>query len=84
MCPPDEWRRVSGPFLVVSSANVSCRCKITPDGMCPRAHLSDGWAHLILVRQTSRANFLRYMYRSAAGKAPVSPLAPGERALRSA
>ncbi|XP_043229781.1 ceramide kinase-like isoform X1 [Amphibalanus amphitrite] len=65
-----EWHRVSGPFLVVSSANVSCRCKITPEGMCPRAHLSDGWAHLILVRQTSRANFLRYMYRSAAGKAP--------------
>ncbi|XP_037070309.1 ceramide kinase-like [Pollicipes pollicipes] len=68
--PPGEWHRVSGPFLVVSSANVSCRCKITPAGMCPRAHLSDGWAHLILVRKTSRANFLRYMYRSAAGKDP--------------
>ena len=60
----NEWKRVDGRFLGISAANISCRCSLSPRGMAPFAHLSDGHLDLILVRKASRLNHLRYLLRT--------------------
>ena len=42
-----------------------CSCRQTPRGIAPGAHLGDGNADLIMVRGTSRFNYLRYLVRVA-------------------
>ncbi len=59
-----EWKRIDGRFLSISAANISCRCTLSPRGMAPFAHLSDGHLDLILVRKASRLNHLRYLLRT--------------------
>lgn len=59
-----EWKRVEGRFIGVSGANISCRCSLSPQGMAPFAHLSDGHMELIVIRQTSRLSHLRYLLRT--------------------
>ena len=62
---PGEWRRVEGNFIGISGANISCRCALSPLGMAPFAHLSDGYLDLILVKKASRLGHLRYLLRTA-------------------
>jgi hypothetical protein len=60
-----EWKRVEGCFIGVSGAIISLRCPLTPIGMAPFAHLSDGHMELIVIRKASRLNHLRYLLRIA-------------------
>jgi len=60
-----EVKTVSGRFLAVSSATLTCSCKHTPAGLSPTAHTGDGATDLIIVHKTSRLNYFRYLFRTA-------------------
>jgi ceramide kinase len=59
----EQWKRVEGKFLGVSGANVSCRCVLSPRGIAPFAHVSDGCLDLILIRKASRFSYLQYLLK---------------------
>jgi ceramide kinase len=54
---------IKGKFMNVTGAMMTCSCHRTPKGISPGAHLGDGNADLILVKETSRLNYLRYLIR---------------------
>ncbi|XP_032221254.1 ceramide kinase isoform X2 [Nematostella vectensis] len=60
-----QWRSVKGKFISVIGANMSCACAKSPEGLSPSAHLADGCLDLILVKHTSRVQYLRHMLRLA-------------------
>lgn len=64
---------ITGKFVAINAAIMSCRCEKTKKGMSPSAHIGNGCADLILVSKCSRMNFLRFMLRIAfLEKSPVS------------
>jgi diacylglycerol kinase family enzyme len=60
-----ETKQITGKFLAVSSATLTCSCKHSPAGLSPAAHTGDGATDLIIVHNTSRLNYLRYLFRTA-------------------
>ncbi|XP_062979104.1 ceramide kinase-like [Elgaria multicarinata webbii] len=58
-----EWQRVQGRFLAVNLTCISCACPKSPEGLSPCAHLADGTADLILVRECSTLSFLQHLTR---------------------
>eukprot|EP01136_Pigoraptor_vietnamica_P045550 Opistho-1_new@23628 len=59
----DGWQTVGGDFVCVNAANISCRCDKSPFGMSRYAHLGNGYADLIMVRQCSRVDYLQHLIR---------------------
>ncbi|XP_047122661.1 ceramide kinase isoform X1 [Hydra vulgaris] len=59
------WQTVSGKFISVIGANISCRCSRSSTGISPHAHLGDGYIDLILVRKTTRAKYLHHLVKVA-------------------
>jgi hypothetical protein len=59
-----QWKKIEGNFVGVSAANMSLRNPMTPLGIAPFAHFSDGFMELILIRKTSRLGHLRYLHRT--------------------
>ncbi|XP_074789750.1 LOW QUALITY PROTEIN: ceramide kinase [Denticeps clupeoides] len=59
----DEWMSVSGRFRCVSLTCMSSSCPRSPLGLSPSAHLADGTADLILVRDTHPLGFLTFLHR---------------------
>lgn len=59
---PEEqiWLKSKGSFLSVGAAIISCRNEKAPDGLVADAHLSDGFLHLILIRNCPHASYLWY------------------------
>lgn len=57
------WQSVKGRFISVIGANISCACAKSPEGLSPSAHLADGCMDLILVKHTSRFQYLKHMLR---------------------
>lgn len=57
------WHSIKGRFISVIGANISCACAKSPEGLSPSAHLADGCLDLILVKHTSRLQYLRHMIR---------------------
>lgn len=53
-----RWVRSKGRFLSVGAAIISCRNEKAPDGLVVDAHLSDGFLHLILIRDCPHASYL--------------------------
>lgn len=53
-----RWLRSKGRFLSVGAAVISCRNERAPDGLVADAHLSDGFLHLILVKDCPRPSYL--------------------------
>lgn len=53
-----KWSRVKGRFLSVGAAVISCRNERAPDGLVADAHLSDGFLHLILVKDCPHPYYL--------------------------
>ncbi|XP_060108662.1 ceramide kinase-like [Heteronotia binoei] len=62
-CAGGEWQRVRGRFLAVNVTSMSSACPKSPEGLSPCAHLADGTADLILVRECSLLSFLRHLTR---------------------
>ncbi|KAL0158136.1 hypothetical protein M9458_046212, partial [Cirrhinus mrigala] len=50
-------------FKCVSLTCMSSSCQKSPKGLSPSAHLADGTADLILVRETNPLGFLTYLHR---------------------
>ena len=51
-----KWLKAKGPFLSVGAALMSCRNDKAPDGVVVDAHLSDGFLHLVLIKDCSHAS----------------------------
>ncbi|KAM8934262.1 ceramide kinase-like [Pelodytes ibericus] len=62
-CLTESWKKVSGSFLAVNITGMSSACPKSQDGLSPSAHLADGTADLILVRECSMFQFLRHLSR---------------------
>ncbi|XP_078162813.1 diacylglycerol kinase family protein isoform X2 [Carex rostrata] len=56
-----KWSRVKGRFLSVGAAVISCRNERAPDGLVADAHLSDGFLHLILVKDCPHPYYLWHL-----------------------
>nr|TKW40697.1 hypothetical protein SEVIR_1G262800v2 [Setaria viridis] len=50
ICKNPKWVWSEGRFLSVGAAVISCRNERAPDGLVADAHLSDGFLHLLLIR----------------------------------
>lgn len=53
-----RWLRSKGRFISVGAAVISCRNEKAPDGLVSDAHLSDGFMHLILIKDCPRPLYL--------------------------
>ncbi|KAJ8772323.1 hypothetical protein K2173_027500 [Erythroxylum novogranatense] len=62
---PARWQRCKGSFLSVGAAIISNRNERAPDGLVVDAHLSDGFLHLLLVRDCPRASYLWHLTQLA-------------------
>jgi len=60
-----QLKSISGRFLAVTSATLTCSCRHTLPGMSPGAHTGDGATDLIIVHDTSYLNYFRYLFRTA-------------------
>ncbi|KAF3433182.1 hypothetical protein FNV43_RR24284 [Rhamnella rubrinervis] len=65
--PPGEkrWQKSKGRFLSVGAAIISCRNEKAPDGLVADAHLSDGFLHLILIKDCPHAFYLWHLTQLA-------------------
>lgn len=64
--PPAEetrWLRSKGRYISIGAAIISCRNEKAPDGLVADAHLSDGFLHLILIKDCPHALYLWYVDR---------------------
>ncbi|WOG96939.1 hypothetical protein DCAR_0416278 [Daucus carota subsp. sativus] len=60
-----KWLKSRGNFLSVGAAVISCRNEKAPDGLVADAHLSDGFLHLILIKDCPRAFYLWHLTQLA-------------------
>ncbi|XP_050223739.1 ceramide kinase isoform X2 [Mercurialis annua] len=60
-----KWVRRRGHFLSVGAAIISNRNERAPDGLVADAHLSDGFLHLLLIRDCPRAFYLWHLTQLA-------------------
>uniref|UniRef100_A0A2P2KQQ6 DAGKc domain-containing protein n=1 Tax=Rhizophora mucronata TaxID=61149 RepID=A0A2P2KQQ6_RHIMU len=63
--PEHRWLKCKGNFLSVGAAVISNRNEKAPDGLVADAHLSDGFLHLLLVRDCPRASYLWHLTQLA-------------------
>ncbi|XP_053327920.1 ceramide kinase-like protein [Spea bombifrons] len=64
----DQWQRTEGQLLNVSVMAIPCLCPMAPRGLAPNTRLNDGTMALIVVRNTSRQEFVRHLKRYATEK----------------
>ncbi|KAK8945769.1 Sphingosine kinase 1 [Platanthera guangdongensis] len=57
------WLRRKGLYLSIGAAVISCRNERAPDGLVVDAHLSDGFLHLILVKDCPRPLYLWHLIK---------------------
>lgn len=60
-----RWLKSKGQFLSVGAAVISCRNEKAPDGLVADAHLSDGFLHLILIKDCPHAFYLCHLLQLA-------------------
>lgn len=60
-----RWLKSKGHFLSAGAAVISCRNEKAPDGLVADAHLSDGFLHLILVKNCWHASYLWHLIHLA-------------------
>ncbi|KAK1409218.1 hypothetical protein QVD17_35743 [Tagetes erecta] len=60
-----NWVSVKGRFLSIGAAVISCRNEKAPDGLVADAHLSDGFLHLVLIKECPRAFYLWHLTQLA-------------------
>ena len=53
-----RWLKSKGRFLSIGAAIMSNRNERAPDGLVADAHLSDGFLHLLLIKDCSHALYL--------------------------
>jgi len=50
-------------FQSLACVNMTCRCGKSKFGMSPSCHTGNGFADMIIVKKTSRINFIRYLLK---------------------
>lgn len=55
------WKTCQTKFHSIGAAVMSCRNDKAPEGVAAHAHLADGLLHLILIRECSRPDYLRFV-----------------------
>ncbi|WJX30458.1 ceramide kinase [Trifolium repens] len=56
-----RWVKTKGRFISVGAAVISCRNEKAPDGLVADAHLSDGFLHLIMIKECPHASYLWHL-----------------------
>ncbi|CAI9768241.1 unnamed protein product [Fraxinus pennsylvanica] len=56
-----RWLTSKGRFISVGAAVISCRNERAPDGLVADAHLSDGFMHLILIKDCPHPHYLWHL-----------------------
>ncbi|XP_015145040.2 ceramide kinase-like protein isoform X2 [Gallus gallus] len=64
----DQWHKIQGDFLNVSIMAIPCLCSMAPRGLAPNTRLNNGSMALIVVRNTSRTEFIKHLKRYASVK----------------
>ncbi|XP_004375511.1 ceramide kinase-like protein isoform X2 [Trichechus manatus latirostris] len=64
----DQWQMIQGQFLNVSIMAIPCLCSVAPRGLAPNTRLNNGSMALIIVRNTSRPEFIKHLKRYASVK----------------
>ncbi|KFO28006.1 Ceramide kinase-like protein [Fukomys damarensis] len=64
----EQWRMTQGQFLNVSIMAIPCLCSVAPRGLAPNTRLNNGSMALIIVRNTSRSEFIKHLKRYAGVK----------------
>ncbi|XP_069792337.1 ceramide kinase-like protein [Narcine bancroftii] len=59
----DKWKSMQGSFLNISIMAIPCLCSMAPRGLAPNTRLDNGSMSLIAVRNSTRADFIRYLKR---------------------
>ncbi len=52
---------MQGRYKSIMAVVTACRSDMSTNGLAPEAHLADGRLQLVLVRDTSRFHYLRFM-----------------------
>ncbi|XP_047962501.1 ceramide kinase isoform X2 [Salvia hispanica] len=60
-----KWSSSKGRYLSVGAAVISCRNEKAPDGLVADAHLSDGFLHLILIKECPHPYYLWHLIQLA-------------------
>ncbi|KAM6175227.1 ceramide kinase-like protein isoform 3-T3 [Erethizon dorsatum] len=58
-----QWQTIQGQFLNVSIMAIPCLCSVAPRGLAPNTRLNNGSMALIIVRNTSRPEFIKHLKR---------------------
>ncbi|XP_078538006.1 ceramide kinase-like protein isoform X2 [Lissotriton helveticus] len=61
----EQWQSMNGNFLNVSIMAIPCLCSMAPRGLAPNNKLNDGTMALIVVKNTSHAEFVKHLKRHA-------------------
>ncbi|KAM3915908.1 ceramide kinase-like protein [Leptodactylus fuscus] len=64
----DPWQYTQGQVLNVSIMAIPCLCSMAPRGLAPDTRLNDGTMALVIVRNTSRPEFVKHLKRYATQK----------------
>lgn len=73
ICENPKWVWSKGRFLSVGAAIISCRNERAPDGLVAEAHLSDGFLHLLLIRDCPLPLYLWHLTQfTKKGSDPLS------------
>lgn len=59
------YTRFNSTFMSMNLVNMTCRCAKSKFGMSPSCHSGNGYADLIIVKKTSRINFLNFLVKIA-------------------
>ncbi|KAL1533079.1 ceramide kinase [Salvia divinorum] len=60
-----KWSCSKGRYLSVGASVISCRNEKAPDGLVADAHLSDGFLHLILIKECPHPYYLWHLIQLA-------------------
>jgi ceramide kinase len=56
-----NWHTIEGEFNAIMAVVMPCRSDRSDSGLAPFAHMADGIIHLIMVRQCSALQYLRFL-----------------------
>ncbi|VDI78603.1 ceramide kinase-like protein [Mytilus galloprovincialis] len=59
----NPWKASKGSYYHVGLYSIPGNCEVAPEGLSKFTHLSDGAMELVLVKDCSRRDFIRYLKR---------------------
>lgn len=68
----EKYKRITGKFFMVNSANISCACERSPSGFSPYCHLGDGNMHLIFVRHGGFFQNIKLLLKLSSKKGQIA------------